>query len=89
MAKHKRLWDLYRFPGFYPEHTISGIYGDPKARVIGLIRRGKKQSAEPVVVSTIPSTTEESEEFEIFPVETCGSTWTWRSVGSSVAGVGR
>ncbi len=89
MAKHRRLWDLYRFPGFYPEHTVSGTYGDPKARVIGLLRRGKKRAAEPVVVFTIPSTTERREEFAIFPVATCGSTWTWKSAESSVAGARR
>jgi hypothetical protein len=89
MAKHKRLWDLYRFPGFYPEHTVSGIYGDPKARVIGLIRRGKKRSAGPVVVFTMLSTTEKREEFAIFPVATCGFTWTWKSAESSVAGARR
>jgi len=89
MAKHKRLWDLYRFPGFYPEHMVCGIYGDPKARVIGLIRRGKKRSAGPVVVFTMLSTTEKREEFAIFPVATCGFTWTWKSAESSVAGARR
>jgi hypothetical protein len=54
MRKHKRLWDLYRFPGFSPEHTLSGIFGDPRARVIALKRRGKKRFVAPVVESTIP-----------------------------------
>jgi hypothetical protein len=88
MAKHKRLRDLYRFPGFYPEHSISGIYGDSKARIIGLIRRGKKQYAV-VVVSIIPTTTGKSGESETCPAETCGSTWMWRSVACSVAGAAR
>jgi hypothetical protein len=89
MAKHKRLWDLYRFPGFYPEHTVSGIYGDPKARVIGFIRRGKKRFAELAVVFTTAFTTGKSAGFGIFPAATCGSTWMWKSVGFSAAGVRR
>jgi transposase len=30
------------FPGFRPEQTVRGIFGDPKARVITLKRRSKK-----------------------------------------------
>ncbi len=38
-AKRKRrLWDTYAFPGFRPRPTVHGIFGDPKARVITLIR---------------------------------------------------
>ena len=79
MRKHKYLWDIYTFPGFYPEHTVLGIYGDPRARVIGLLRRGKKLFVEPVARFTVPSTTERSAGFEISPAETCGFTWMWRS----------
>jgi hypothetical protein len=89
MRKNRRLWDAYRFPGFLPQHTVSGIFGDPQARIIGLRRRGKKQLVEPVVRFTILSTTERSAEFETSPAEICGSTWTWRSVESSVAGAGK
>ena len=32
----------YRFPGFRPGTTVQGIFGDPKARVVYLHRRGKK-----------------------------------------------
>jgi transposase len=28
----RRLWDAYWFPGFRPEPTVCGIFGDPKAR---------------------------------------------------------
>src|SRR5271156_720042 len=38
----RRLWDTYWFPGFRPEPTVRGIFGDPKAVVIGLKRRSKK-----------------------------------------------
>src|SRR5208337_2786144 len=37
----RRLWDAYCFPGFRPEPTVCGIFGDPKARVIRLNRRSK------------------------------------------------
>ena len=57
MRKPKRLWDLYHFPGFSPEHALSGIFGDPRARVIGLIRRGEKLFGAPVAAPIIPTTT--------------------------------
>jgi hypothetical protein len=39
--RRRRLWDAYCFPGFQPEPTVRGIFGDPKARVIRLNRRSK------------------------------------------------
>jgi hypothetical protein len=30
MRKPLRLPDAYRFPGFSPEPTVRGIFGDPK-----------------------------------------------------------
>jgi hypothetical protein len=49
MAKQrraKRLWDCYKFPGFKPTSTVTGVFGDRQTRVITLTRRSKKQSAE-------------------------------------------
>src|ERR1700746_659778 len=43
--RRRRLWDAYCFPGFRPERTVRGIFGDPKARVITLKRRSKKRLA--------------------------------------------
>ena len=41
-TKHpRRLLDAYRFPGFRPQATIKGVFGDPKARVISLVRQKK------------------------------------------------
>jgi hypothetical protein len=79
MPKYQRLWDAYRFPGFLPQHTVSGIFGDPKSRVIGLRRRGKKRFAVSVAVFKKAFTTGKSVGFGIFPVETCASTWMWKS----------
>ena len=44
MKKIKRLLDEYGYPGFKPEATVSGVFGDPHARVITLVRRQKKQN---------------------------------------------
>ena len=87
MPKHKRLWDLYRFPGFSPELNLSGIFGDPRARVIALKRRGKKRFVAPVVGSTTPTTTGKSAGFATCPAERCGFIWQWRFAESIVEGV--
>jgi len=89
MRKNKQLSDLYRFPGFSPEHTLSGIFGDPRARVIALIRRGKKLFVVPVAGSIIPPTTGRSAWFATCPVARCGFIWKWRSAGSLVEGAGK
>jgi hypothetical protein len=89
MRKPIRLWDLYRFPGFAPEHAMSGIFGDSRARVIGLIRRGKKRSVEPVAAFIIPSTTGKSAGFETCPVARCEFIWRWRFAEWLVEGAGK
>jgi hypothetical protein len=89
MRKHKQLWDVYRFPGFSPEHTISGIFGDPRARVMGLIRRGKKRFVGPAAASIIPTTIGKPAGFATCPAERCGFIWKWRSAGWRVESVGK
>ena len=42
MRKRRTLSDLYHFPGCKPKKTVRGVFGDPHARVIKLVRRGKK-----------------------------------------------
>lgn len=44
--KKKRLLDAYRFPEFRPLDDVKGVFGDPMARVITLVRRSKKLAAE-------------------------------------------
>lgn len=39
--RRRRLLDAYRFPGFRPQATVQGMFGDPEARVVTLVRRGK------------------------------------------------
>ena len=41
--RKRRLWDAYAFPRFRPQPTVRGVFGDPKARVITLVRRSKKR----------------------------------------------
>jgi len=41
MKRSQRLLDAYRFPGFRPQATVKGVFGDPKARVVTLVRREK------------------------------------------------
>jgi hypothetical protein len=86
MEKHKRLWDLYRFLGFSPEHTVSGIFGDPHARVLGLVRRGKKVSVEAVVRFTMLFTIERFGGSGTFPAVASAFFWNWKSAESLVAG---
>jgi len=89
MRKHKQLWDVYRFPGFSPEHTVCGIFGDPRAGVIGLIRRGKKRFVAPVAMFIIPTTTRKPAEFATCPAERYGFIWKWRSAGWPAESAGK
>ena len=41
-AKNCRLYDAYRFPGFRPEPTVRGLFGDPKPRLVCLGAPGEK-----------------------------------------------
>jgi len=45
MATSRGLTDLFRFPGFRAYAKARGVFGDPKARVLRLERRGKKTAA--------------------------------------------
>ena len=57
IKRKRRLWDAYAFQGFRPLHTVRGVFGDPKARVITLVRRSKKTPVGPVVACTRAGTT--------------------------------
>jgi hypothetical protein len=41
----RRLSDAYRFAGFRTAPTVTGIFGDSKARLVQLFRRSKKRFA--------------------------------------------
>jgi hypothetical protein len=65
--RRRRLWDAYAFPGFRPQPTVRGVFGDPKARVITLERRSKKRSAAAVVEHIWAGTTGARVRFAICP----------------------
>src|SRR6266849_147439 len=84
--RQRRLLDAYAFPGFRPHTTVRGVFGDPKARVIVLVRRSKKRSAAAAVACTRAGTIGAYGGFAIFPVATRASTWRSR-FGACRAGV--
>jgi hypothetical protein len=71
-ARKRRLWDAYSFPGFRPEATVRGIFGDSKARIIRLRRRSKKRDAVVVDASIAAGTTARSAASAIFLAATRG-----------------
>ena len=81
MRFNQQLTDVYRFPGFRPLSTIRGIFGDPKARVIRLSRRGKKQNVGPAAKFFGHFTTTGYAEFEIYPAATAEYIWSSRFDG--------
>lgn len=81
--KRKRLSDAYRFDGFRPLEELRGVFGDPVARVITLVRRQKKRAARDVLEHVRVTTTSECLR-EICPVEVAESIWTSKCAGSDV-----
>ena len=76
--KVRRLADAYRFPGFRTLQTVHGIFGDAHARLIRLVRRGKKRSAELVGRRIGVGTTAGNVGHGTCPVGTTGFIWSWR-----------
>jgi hypothetical protein len=77
----RRLTDTYTFPGFRPQQTIHGLFGDSHARLIRLTRRGKKRSAGHVGRPTSRGTTDGCAGCAICPTGRCASTSSSRCVG--------
>jgi len=73
--RKRRLWDAYAFDGFRPQPTVRGVFGDPKARVITLVRRSKKRFAAAAVAFTLGGTTGARDVFAICPAATLASIW--------------
>ncbi len=89
MRKHKRLTDAYRFPGWTPSQTVREVFSDPKARVIQLKRRQKKQSLQSAASRRGAFTTTRCGVSAIFPVATGASIWNWKFDASGVGGASR
>jgi len=81
MEKKRQLLDEYRFPGFRPRADVHGVFGDPKARVIRLERKQKKQSVDVVGKYTEAITTRRFGGYEICHVGMHGYTWRRKSSG--------
>ena len=87
MRKRRDLSDLYQFPGCKPKKTISGIFGDPRARVIKLVRQGKKQCVAFAVLLAGPFMTASPAWSATSRAATVGYISNWISGASSVYGV--
>ena len=74
----RRLLDAYRFPGFRPQATVKGVFGDPKARIVTLVRRGKKRCAVAAVIGSPAGTTTSDDVFGTCHVATHASGWNLR-----------
>ena len=85
MKKTKRLLDEYRFPGFYPKAVVKGKFGDPRARVVELVRCQKKLFVAVAELFIIAFMTARSKSLGICLVATQGSIWRWRC-GELIAG---
>ncbi len=75
MKKTKKLLDEYRFPGFRPKAAVKGKFGDPRARVVSLIRIQKKLSAALAALFTGRSMTVKSDASGICPAAMPASIW--------------
>jgi hypothetical protein len=84
MRKRRRLVDAYRFPGFRPASTVRGVFGDPKACIVTLVRRSKKVRAASAVTFNGLGTTGSSDACAISPLAIGASTSNWRFGGSLV-----
>ena len=85
----RRLSDAYRFPGFRALEPIKGVFGDPRARVVTLVRRSKKQPAARAGEFTKAGTTESSEGRAICLAAIPACIWTLRFGASCVEAAAR
>lgn len=86
MRKRRTLSDLYRFPGCKPTKIVHGLFGDPHARVVKLMRRGKKLLAGYAARFIKHIVRGRSGWFGIFPAVAPEFISNWKSETSSVEG---
>ena len=65
MKHPQTLSVLFSFPGFRARSRLQGIFGDPHARLVVLVRRKKQRCAPAVGHGTAPSTTARHAEYGI------------------------
>lgn len=88
-VKRRQLADAYTFPGFRPLQRVQGMFGDPSARLVTLVRRGKKRFVAPAASPIKAGTTEGDGGYGICPVPITTFISTWRCVGSIAGSVAR
>lgn len=57
MKTGRNLRELFCFPGFAAAATLTGVFGDPKARVVTLRRRKKLRCVPGVAIAAAAATT--------------------------------
>jgi len=76
MKTKKSFSEIYSFPGFRARAKFKkGILGDPKARIVELVRRQKKRFVQPAVNLPEVTTINVSTGSEISPAGIYGSIW--------------
>lgn len=87
MKTCKTLAELYSYHGFRARSKLSGVYGDPYARVIKLERRQKKQFVQVVIQHQKHITIKKINKHEIFPAVHSESTLSLNTAGYSARDV--
>jgi hypothetical protein len=81
MKQTQTLSELFSFPGFRARSRLWGIFGDPHARLVVLVRRKKLPCAPAAGLGTGPSTTARRAECGIRMPRGGASTWRLSSGG--------
>src|SRR5260370_40401726 len=87
--KRRRLLDAYRFPGFRPIEEVRGVFGDPHARIVTLVRRSKKRPAGHADENIPGGTIARFAALEIFRPAACAYSWSSRYGASGAASAAR
>src|SRR5216683_7287833 len=88
-TKRRRLLDAYRFPGFRPMEDVRGVFGDPHARIVTLVRRSKKRHAAHAGECIPGGTIASFAALATFRLAACASSWSSRCDASIAAGAAR
>jgi len=88
-TKRRRLLDAYRFAGFRPIEDVRGVFGDPHARVVTLVRRSKKRRAGRADENIAGVTIARFAALEIFRLAACAYSWSSRYGASGAASAAR
>lgn len=87
--RKRRLTDAYAFPGFRPKTLVRGVFGDPKARIVTLVRRSKKRSAVSVDGRSGAGMIDGRAKFAICPAATRAFIWSLKSGAWTAAAAAR